>query len=176
MSDNPVQDLIDQLKLMRVELGDVKKRQLTEERLKHLQAALEDNAKQIEGVRHAAAHGGKEGAERLSYDLSNKSAQISQKPVERPQAPFWPVGVTLASFAYSQPLQGLPQALCLRWSCSIISWSEILRTAFSSWGGIGPVPHAMDSSRIRITVELWFRKARIMVPKGTNLKPLEYGS
>ena len=42
MSDGPVQDLIDQLKLMRVELGDVKKRQLTEERLKHLQAALED--------------------------------------------------------------------------------------------------------------------------------------
>lgn len=79
MSDNPVQDLIDQLKLMRVELGDVKKRQLTEERLKHLQAALEDNAKQIEGVRHAAAHGGKEGAERLSYDLSNKSAQIERK-------------------------------------------------------------------------------------------------
>ncbi|MCF2873032.1 MICOS complex subunit MIC26/MIC27 [Octadecabacter sp. G9-8] len=79
MSDGPVQDLIDQLKLMRVELGDVKKRQLTEERLKHLQAALEDNAKQIEGVRHAAAHGGKEGAERLSYDLSNKAAQIERK-------------------------------------------------------------------------------------------------
>jgi len=41
MTSDPVQDLIDQLKLMRVELGDVKKRQLTEERLKHLQAALE---------------------------------------------------------------------------------------------------------------------------------------
>ena len=72
MTSDPVQDLIDQLKLMRVELGDVKKRQLTEERLKHLQAALEDNAKQIEGVRHAAA-------ERLSYDLSNKAAQIERK-------------------------------------------------------------------------------------------------
>lgn len=79
MNSDPVQDLIDQLKLMRVELGDVKKRQLTEERLKHLQAALEDNAKQIEGIRHAAAHGGKEGAERLSYDLSNKAAQIERK-------------------------------------------------------------------------------------------------
>ena len=75
MSNDPVQDLIDQLKLMRVELGDVKKRQLTEERLKHLQAALEDNAKQIAGVQQAAAHG----AERLSYDLSNKAAQIERK-------------------------------------------------------------------------------------------------
>lgn len=79
MSNDPVQDLIDQLKLMRVELGDVKKRQLTEERLKHLQAALEDNAKQIAGVQQAAAHGGKQGAERLSYDLSNKAAQIERK-------------------------------------------------------------------------------------------------
>jgi hypothetical protein len=79
MSDGPVQDLIDQLKLMRVELGDVKKRQLTEERLKHLQAALEDNAKKIAGVQQAAANGGKEGAERLSYDLSNKAAQIERK-------------------------------------------------------------------------------------------------
>jgi len=79
MSDGPVQDLIDQLKLMRVELGDVKKRQLTEERLKHLQAALEDNAKKIAGVQQAAANGGKEGAERLSYDLNNKAAQIERK-------------------------------------------------------------------------------------------------
>jgi len=79
MTSDPVQDLIDQLKLMRVELGDVKKRQLTEERLKHLQAALEDNAKQIAGVQQAAANGGKEGAERLSYDLSNKAAQIERK-------------------------------------------------------------------------------------------------
>jgi hypothetical protein len=79
MTSDPVQDLIDQLKLMRVELGDVKKRQLTEERLKHLQAALEDNAKQIAGVQNAAAHGGKEGAERLSYDLSNKASQIERK-------------------------------------------------------------------------------------------------
>lgn len=79
MSNDPVQDLIDQLKLMRVELGDVKKRQLTEERLKHLQAALEDNAKQIAGVQQAAAHGGKQGAERLSYDLDNKAAQIERK-------------------------------------------------------------------------------------------------
>jgi len=79
MTNNPVQDLIDQLKLMRVELGDVKKRQLTEERLKHLQAALEDNAKQIAGVQNAAAHGGKEGAERLSYDLSRFVAQIDRK-------------------------------------------------------------------------------------------------
>jgi len=163
MSDNPVQDLIDQLKLMRVELGDVKKRQLTEERLKHLQAALEDNAKQISAMLRpteakkvlnvsATISATKRPRSRERSMMPSAASQKSQKPVERPQAPFWPVGVTLASFAYSQPLQGLPQALCLRWSCSIISWSEILRTAFSSWGGIGPVPHAMDSSRIRITV------------------------
>lgn len=76
MSDKPVSDLIDQLKLMRVELGDVKKRQLTEERLKHLQAALEDNAQQIAGVQQAAANGGKEGAERLTYSLDRKASKI----------------------------------------------------------------------------------------------------
>lgn len=79
MSNDPVQDLTDQLKLMRLELGDVKKRQLTEERLKHLQAALQGNAKQIAGVQQAAAHGGQQGAERLSYDLRNKAAQIEEK-------------------------------------------------------------------------------------------------
>ncbi len=79
MSDGPVQDLIDQLKLMRVELGDVKKRQLTEERLKHLQAALEDNAKQIAGVQQAAANGGKEGAERLTYPLDRTASKMEHK-------------------------------------------------------------------------------------------------
>jgi len=79
MSDGPVQDLIDQLKLMRVELGDVKKRQLTEERLKHLQAALEDNAKQIAGVQQAAANGGKEGAERLTYSLDRTASKLEHK-------------------------------------------------------------------------------------------------
>ena len=79
MSNDPVQDLIDQLKLMRVELGDVKKRQLTEERLKHLQAALEDNAKQIAGVQQAAAIGGQQGAERLSGSLRAISSQIDRK-------------------------------------------------------------------------------------------------
>jgi len=78
MSDAPVQDLIDQLRLMRVELGDVKKRQLTEERLKHLQAALEDNAEQIAGVQNAAAHGGKEGAERLTYSLDRTASKMEQ--------------------------------------------------------------------------------------------------
>ena len=79
MSNDPVQDLIDQLKLMRVELGDVKKRQITEERLKHLQAALEDNAKQIAGVQQAAAYGGEQGAERLSGPLRAISSQIDLK-------------------------------------------------------------------------------------------------
>jgi hypothetical protein len=79
MSDAPVQDLIDQLKLMRVELGDVKKRQLTEERLKHLQAALEDNAEQIAGIQNAAAHGGKEGASRLAYSLDQTAREMDRK-------------------------------------------------------------------------------------------------
>ncbi|MFU1608431.1 hypothetical protein ACM25O_19135 [Sulfitobacter pontiacus] len=79
MTSDPVQDLIDQLKLMRVELGDVKKRQLTEERLKHLQAALEDNAKQIAGVQQAAANGGKEGAERLTYSLDRTASKMEHK-------------------------------------------------------------------------------------------------
>ena len=79
MTSDPVQDLIDQLKLMRVELGDVKKRQLTEERLKHLQAALEDNAKQIAGVQQAAANGGKEGAERLAYSLDRTASKMEHK-------------------------------------------------------------------------------------------------
>ncbi len=79
MTSDPVQDLIDQLKLMRVELGDVKKRQLTEERLKHLQAALEDNAKQIAGVQQAAIQGGKEGASRLAHSLDQTAYQMQQK-------------------------------------------------------------------------------------------------
>lgn len=79
MTSDPVQDLIDQLKLMRVELGDVKKRQLTEERLKHLQAALEDNAKKIAGVQQAAANGGKEGAERLTYSLDRTASKMEHK-------------------------------------------------------------------------------------------------
>jgi hypothetical protein len=79
MTNDPVQDLIDQLKLMRVELGDVKKRQLTEERLKHLQAALEDNAKQIAGVQQAAVQGGKEGASRLAHSLDQTAYQMQQK-------------------------------------------------------------------------------------------------
>lgn len=64
---------------MRVELGDVKKRQLTEERLKHLQAALEDNAKKIAGVQQAAVRGGKEGAAQLTHSLDRTAYQMHQK-------------------------------------------------------------------------------------------------
>lgn len=42
MSNDPIKTLTDTLTLLRVEIADVKKRQITEERLKHLQAALED--------------------------------------------------------------------------------------------------------------------------------------
>ena len=40
MSNDPIKTLTDTLTLLRVEIADVKKRQITEERLKHLQAAL----------------------------------------------------------------------------------------------------------------------------------------
>jgi len=44
VSDDPIKTLTDTLTLLRVEIADVKKRQITEERLKHLQAALARNA------------------------------------------------------------------------------------------------------------------------------------
>ena len=44
MSNDPIKTLTDTLTLLRVEIAEVKKRKITEERLKHLQAALEDNA------------------------------------------------------------------------------------------------------------------------------------
>ena len=47
MSNDPIKTLTDTLTLLRVEIADVKKRQITEERLKHLQAALEDSAEKI---------------------------------------------------------------------------------------------------------------------------------
>ena len=49
MSNDPIKTLTDTLTLLRVEIADVKKRQITEERLKHLQAALEDNAEKSRG-------------------------------------------------------------------------------------------------------------------------------
>ena len=49
MSNDPIKTLTDTLTLLRVEIADVKKRQITEERLKHLQAALEDNAEKNRG-------------------------------------------------------------------------------------------------------------------------------
>lgn len=76
MTNDPVQDLIDQLKLMRVELADVKKRQLTEEQLKHLQAALDSNATAIAGVQDAAAQGSQEGASRLMRPISQTAGEI----------------------------------------------------------------------------------------------------
>jgi len=77
MSDGPVQDLIDQLKLMRVELGDLKKRQVSEERLTHLQAVMEDTAEQIAGVREAAAIGGAEGARRIHNAIDQTSINLN---------------------------------------------------------------------------------------------------
>lgn len=78
MSDNPVNDLIDQLKLMRVELGDLKKRQVSEERLTHLQAVMEDTAEQIAGVREAAALGGAEGTRRVHNAIDQTAINLNR--------------------------------------------------------------------------------------------------
>ncbi len=146
MSDAPVQDLIDQLNLMRVELGDVKKRQLTEERLKHLQAALEDNAAQIAGVQNAAAHGGKEGAERLTYSLDRTASKMEQTVDDAvrglSEARRDASDTILARrrnvglFVLFSALTGLATALCFRWLCLIITWNVTSRIVSDLWGGI----------------------------------------
>ena len=79
MSNDPIKTLTDTLTLLRVEIADVKKRQITEERLKHLQAALEDNAEKIAGVQNAASKGGMEGAARLAYSLDQTANEIQRK-------------------------------------------------------------------------------------------------
>ena len=61
MSKDPVQELEDQIRLFRHELADVKKRQLTADDLATLQASLNLAAKQIAGVRDAAAQGANAG-------------------------------------------------------------------------------------------------------------------
>ena len=77
MSNDPIKTLTDTLTLLRVEIADVKKRQITEERLKHLQAALEDNAEKIAGVQNAASQGGREGASRLACGFRKDRTAIS---------------------------------------------------------------------------------------------------
>ena len=79
MSNDPIKTLTDTLTLLRVEIADVKKRQITEERLKHLQAALEDNAEQIAGVQEAASQGGRDGASRLVHALDQSHRQMQGK-------------------------------------------------------------------------------------------------
>ena len=76
MSNDPIKTLTDTLTLLRVEIADVKKRQITEERLKHLQAALEDNAEKIAGVQNAASKGGWEGASRLAHSLDQTAREM----------------------------------------------------------------------------------------------------
>lgn len=107
MSNDPIKTLTDTLTLLRVEIADVKKRQITEERLKHLQAALEDNAEKIAGVQNAASQGA--GKARPVWPILwirppvrcrgrlMMPCAASQRPVERPQARFWPVGATSGS-------------------------------------------------------------------------------
>ena len=79
MSNDPIKTLTDTLTLLRVEIADVKKRQITEERLKHLQAALEDNAEKIAGVQNAASQGGREGASRLAHSLDQTAREMQGK-------------------------------------------------------------------------------------------------
>ena len=61
MTKDPVQELEDQIRLFRHELADVKKRQLTGEALAALQTSLNLTAKQVAGVRDAAAQGANAG-------------------------------------------------------------------------------------------------------------------
>jgi len=79
MSKDPVQNLTDTLALLRLEIADVKKRQITEERLKHLQAALENTAQQVGSVQKAATYGGMQGAKDLSGPLSTATREMGQK-------------------------------------------------------------------------------------------------
>lgn len=83
MSNDPIKTLTDTLTLLRVEVADVKKRQITEERLKFLQAALDNNGDKISrvhaGVQNAAAQGGKEGAMQLAYTVDKTAREMGGK-------------------------------------------------------------------------------------------------
>jgi len=161
MSNDPIKTLTDTLTLLRVEIADVKKRQITEERLKHLQTALEDNAEKIAGVQNAASRGGKEGASRLAHSLAQTARDMQGKVDDAvrslSEARRAVSGTVLARSAMSgssrpsQPLQGLPRALWSLWWCSITIWAEILRTASSLLVWIGPALGRMVLLRISRT-------------------------
>lgn len=68
-------NLTDALTLLRVEIADVKNRQITEKQLKHLLAALEKTAVQVEAVAQSAG----EGAERALQPLSRQMGHTRPK-------------------------------------------------------------------------------------------------
>lgn len=88
---DPVQQLTDTLTLLRVEIADVKNRQITEKQLKHLLAALENTAVQVEAVAQSAG----EGAQRALQPLSRQMGHTSQNMQDSTQ----------------RALQGLSEAL-----------------------------------------------------------------
>jgi hypothetical protein len=73
---DPVAQLTDTLKLLRIDVSDIHKRQLTEDRLKHLQASLEDTAKAVREVGQNAAQGAFEGTKRVVYDVDRVSKEL----------------------------------------------------------------------------------------------------
>jgi cell division protein FtsX len=79
MSNDPIKILTETLIQLRSEIADVKARQITEERLKHLESALEDNAEKIAGVQNAALRGSKEGASRLAHSLDQTARDMQGK-------------------------------------------------------------------------------------------------
>lgn len=79
MSNDPIKTLTDTLIQLRAEIADVKARQITEEQLRRLQTALEENAKKISGVQSATSQGSREGASRLVHSLDQTSREIQGK-------------------------------------------------------------------------------------------------
>lgn len=73
---DPVEQLTDTLRLLRIDVSDIHKRQLTEDRLKHLQAALEDTAKAVREIDQAAAQGAFEGTKRLFNAVEQVSRDL----------------------------------------------------------------------------------------------------
>lgn len=73
---DPVAQLTDTLKLLRIDVSDIHKRQLTEDRLKHLQASLEDTAKAVREVGQNAAQGAFEGTKRAVYAVEQVSKEL----------------------------------------------------------------------------------------------------
>ena len=75
---DPVQQLTDTLTLLRVEIADVKSRQITEKQLKHLHTALEKTTGQVEKVTESAEAGAERGTARLASEVAHTTQKIEE--------------------------------------------------------------------------------------------------